>query len=220
MNVEMYNVLVQLIYSPIEFKIKNIKTTPKLKIMKIAKNIIGMLFLLVAVAFMGCEPDQVLYQTNQVFNDTRIKTNLRPSQWTIESFSSEEASGEGDTGRAADVLDADLETYWHSCWTCDPAGQHPHELVIDFGAEISIGGLQLAQRQSLSRAVKDLQIEISTDGSSWTSMGNFSLSRVAELQETDFSENKTARFVKVIIESSHDGSIYAALAQIGGYVYE
>ncbi|MEE1964338.1 discoidin domain-containing protein [Allomuricauda taeanensis] len=188
--------------------------------MKRAKNINGILFLLIAVAFLGCEPDQVLYQTNQVFNDTRIKVNLKPSNWTIESFSSEEDSGEGDTGRAADVLDADLETYWHSCWTCDPPGQHPHELVINFGSEISIGGLQLAQRQTLSRAVKDIEVEISTDGSSWTSMGNFTLSKVAELQEVDFSENKTAKYVKIIIKSSHDGSIYAALAQVSGYAYE
>lgn len=188
--------------------------------MKNAKTIKHILFFLVAMVVLACEPDQVLYKTNQVFNDTRIKVNLKPAAWTMENFSSEETEGEGDTGRAADILDADLETFWHSCWTCDPAGEPPHHLTINFGSEISIGGLQIAQRQSLSRAIKDVVVEISTDGTSWTSMGNFTLSRVAELQSVDFGENKTAMYVKIIINSSHDGSIYAALAQVGGYAYE
>ncbi|WP_027137593.1 discoidin domain-containing protein [Gaetbulibacter saemankumensis] len=188
--------------------------------MKKSKTIKHILFFLVAIVVLACEPDQVLYKTNQIFNDTRIKVNLKPTAWTIESFSSEETAGEGATGRAADILDTDLETYWHSCWTCNPAGQHPHELIINFGSEISIGGLQVAQRQTLSRAIKDLEVETSTDGTTWTSMGSFSLSRIAELQQVDFRENKTVKYVKLIIKTSHDGSIYAALAQVGGYAYE
>ncbi len=187
--------------------------------MKTTTNLRYLLIFLGLVAFYACEPDQVLYTTNQVFSeeDRIIKKPLKINSWVISDFSSEEASGEGDTGLASDLIDSSLDTYWHSCWTCDPAGEHPHYITIDMGDESEIAGLYIAQRQSLSRAVKAISIELSSDSSTWTSAGNFDLENTATLQEVDFGENKTARYIKVTINSSYDGSIYAALAQIHAY---
>lgn len=140
--------------------------------------------------------------------------------WTIAAFSSQEdGGGEGNTGRAADILDGDVNTYWHSCWSCSPEAQHPHTLTVDMGAEQQINGVQFIQRQNLSRAIKNLKIEISTDNATWTSKGDFQLENTADAQNIDFNTSVTARYIKITINSSHDGAKYAALGEINVYTY-
>ncbi len=144
-------------------------------------------------------------------------TLLDRSTWTISDFSTQEDNGgEGDTGRAADILDDNLETYWHSCWSGCTATA-PHYIVIDMGAEIEVEGIRFAQRQTLSRAVKDIEIQISSDNTTWESMGDFALQNVATEQDIDFGAAKTYRYLKVIIKASHDGTDNAAMAEIMGY---
>ncbi len=144
-------------------------------------------------------------------------TLLDRSTWTISDFSTQEDNGgEGDTGRAADVLDGNLETYWHSCWSGCTATA-PHHIVIDMGAEIEVEGIRFAQRQTLSRAVKDIELQISSDNTTWESMGNFTLQNIATEQDIDFGAVKTYRYLKVIIKASHDGTDNAAMAEIMGY---
>ena len=142
------------------------------------------------------------------------------SSWTITNFSSQEdGGGEGNTGRAADVLDSNTDTYWHSCWSCNPMATHPHHITIDTGTEQQIAGLQFIQRQNLSRAIKDIKIEVSTDNNNWTSKGSFQLQNVIEAQNIDFNTPVSVRYIRITISSSHDGSQFASLAEVNAYTY-
>ncbi len=146
-------------------------------------------------------------------------TFLDKTGWEIASFSSEETSGEGDTNGRADLLiDNDTETYWHSCWTCTPETVYPHEFVIDLKSSLTMEGIAFNQRSTLSRAVKDIEILISTDNVSWESLGDFTLQNSSSTQEMDFGEEKTLQYIKVRMISSHDGDRFAALAEVSPYI--
>lgn len=140
--------------------------------------------------------------------------------WTIAGVSSEETSGEGETGRAVDVLDGDDATYWHSCWTCSPAAEYPHELVIDMQSEQSVDGVAFIQRTTLSRAVKDIEILVSSDNNSFESIGDFVLPNNTDQQNIQFLESKVFRYLKVVSKSAHDGQQFAAMAEIAPFIFE
>ena len=144
-------------------------------------------------------------------------TLIDRSDWTIQDYSTQEdQGGEGSTGLAAHVLDGNLDTYWHSCWNgCNP--NPPHHITIDMGVETKVDGLRFAQRQTLSRAVKDIEIQISTNNTIWTSLGNFVLQNIAKNQDIDFISTQTFRYLKFISTTAHDGTDNAAISEIIAY---
>ncbi|WP_084158152.1 DUF3472 domain-containing protein [Gaetbulibacter saemankumensis] len=141
-------------------------------------------------------------------------TELDRTGWTVIDYSTQEdQGGEGATGRAADVLDGNLNTYWHSCWYgCTPVA--PHHITIDMGANKLVNGVRFYQRQSTSRSVENLELQISADNVNWTSMGDFVLGKTAEFQDVDFDAPQTFRYLKFIVKSGHDGTNNAAMAEI------
>ena len=147
-------------------------------------------------------------------------TILGKTGWLVVDYSTQEDNGgEGSTGRAADVLDDDLNTYWHSCWSGCTATP-PHHITIDMGQSQAVDGFRFSQRQSLSRAVKDIEIQVSSDNSNWQSLGDFVLGNSAAPQDIDLSAAETFRYFKFIAKSAHDGTDNAAMAEISVYIRE
>lgn len=68
---------------------------------------------------------------------------LSRSKWKILYADSEERDAED--GSAANLLDGDVETIWHSEWS-QAQPKHPHLVVIDMGADVEIGGLRYVPR--------------------------------------------------------------------------
>lgn len=145
------------------------------------------------------------------------RNELSKTGWTVTSFSSEEISGEGATnGRAANLIDGNTSSYWHSRWT-GSAAVYPHEFVIDMGSIKTANGLSVTQRSGLSRAVKDAELFISDDGISFTSLSSYVFNNANGAQYFNFSSAKSFRYFKVVTKSSWDGLQFAALAEIGFY---
>ena len=144
-------------------------------------------------------------------------TELSKSGWSINSFSSEETSGEGATnGRAVTLIDGSESTYWHSRWTSS-ATSYPHQVVIDLGSSKSAKGLSLVQRSGLSRAVKNFQVLTSTDNVNFTVVNNYVAQNAAGVQYFAFGSTQTLRYLKVIATSAQDGLQFASLAELGLY---
>lgn len=144
-------------------------------------------------------------------------TELSKTGWTINSFSSEETSGEGATnGRAATLIDGSFSTYWHSRWT-STATSYPHQFVIDLGSAKTAKGLSLVQRNSLARAIKDFQVLTSTDNVTFTAVNNYTAQNATGAQYFAFGSSKTFRYLKVIANNAYDGLQFASLAEIGLY---
>jgi hypothetical protein len=132
-------------------------------------------------------------------------------------FSSEETSGEGaNNGRALQLIDGNATTYWHSRWTSN-AAVYPHELIIDMGAVATAKGLSITQRGGLSRAVKDAELFISTDGMTYVSAGIFQFRNANGVQYYDFNSPKSFRYFKLVVRSAWDGLQFASLAEVGFY---
>ncbi|WP_242203156.1 DUF3472 domain-containing protein [Aestuariivivens insulae] len=145
---------------------------------------------------------------------------LDRTSWTIADYSSQEDNGgEGTTGRAADILDGDINTYWHSCWSgCTSVA--PHHIVVDMGQSNTVDGVQFIQRQNLGRAVKDMELQISDDNVNWQSLGDYILQNITSEQNIDFSQTQTFRYLKFIAKTSHDGNHNASLAELAPYIYQ
>ena len=142
-------------------------------------------------------------------------TILDRSGWVVVDYSTQEdQGGEGSTGRAADVLDGDINTYWHSCWAGGCVATYPHHITVDMGQNNDIDGFRFVQRQSLSRTVKDIELQGSNDNSTWTSLGDYVLQNIANPQDIDLLSTQNFRYFKFIAKSSYDGTENAAMAEI------
>ena len=65
------------------------------------------------------------------------------TEWTIAYVDSEELVGED--GSAGNAIDGQVTTHWHTAWKTEKPG-HPHQLVIDLGAAVRIGGFRYTPR--------------------------------------------------------------------------
>ncbi|GGZ64150.1 hypothetical protein GCM10010371_24560 [Streptomyces subrutilus] len=84
--------------------------------------------------------------------------------WTA-TASDEETAGEN--GRAANVLDGNATTLWHSRWSA-PAAPFPHSITIDTHRTAVVSALVYLPRSGVANGrVGEYAVSLSTDGRSW-----------------------------------------------------
>ena len=172
------------------------------------------MFLTIAAFTLASCDEELIYPDENKLPPAKYDT----SDWVITDYSSQEdQGGEGNTGRAADILDGNTDTFWHSCWNgCTPVP--PHYITVDMQTENEITGFFLVQRQSLTRNIEKLEIQISNDGSTWETAGVYDLEQIAAQQELVLNERRTFRYFKMTVVSVFDGSDNAALAELTPYI--
>ena len=106
---------------------------------------------------------------------------LDQTEWTVTAFSSQETSGEGTNGRAAQTIDGDPTTYWHSAWQSG-SSNYTHSLTLKHtdGTKANIDKISInyGSRGSNYRA-KNVTVRISDGGSIWRTVGTFELEDAA-----------------------------------------
>jgi len=139
--------------------------------------------------------------------------------WTV-TPSSEETSGEGAApqGRAVALLDGSVSTFWHSRWSSN-AAVPPHTLTFDMGGVAPIRGFKITQRQNGSRNIRNITIETSTNGTTWTAVTGspFSLERINGEQLINLPANLNIRYFRLRTLSNadvYDGSQFACLSEV------
>ncbi|SFT08275.1 F5/8 type C domain-containing protein [Zhouia amylolytica] len=140
------------------------------------------------------------------------------SAWEVLSASSDESFAPKEA-----LIDGDITTFWHSKWT-DPASTLPQNFVIDMGAVMTVKGLTFVQRQQTDAAndgplkvhVKDYEVAVSTDGSTWTQLGEYALYQLVNKQYNIFDTEQSFRFLKITVNSTYEKDT-CALAEIGAY---
>lgn len=144
--------------------------------------------------------------------------------WEVLNVSSEEVAGEGSNGFASNIIDGNLETYWHSCWygCTEEQSVYPHNITVDMKAVKDVSGIQFAQRQSGTRGVNLIEIEVSDDKEEWRSLGEFNLMNVTAPQDVEFEELSSFQYFRIIIKSGHDdgGAAFNALGEVSPYILD
>ena len=125
------------------------------------------------------------------------------SNWTV-TFTSSNAEGVGSAGSVqAAVLDGNPATYWHTAY--GPSTM-PQVITVDMGRTLPIKGFSFVQRQSLSRNIKNLKVEISTDNANWTAVDGspLLLQRITAEQFFNLPSQVNARYFRLSILSASD----------------
>lgn len=132
--------------------------------------------------------------------------------WTAEACS-EETSGEGDTGRIADVLDSNHDNFWHTSWQSGPFCNHPgenHYAIFDTKEERLFTQIGIVQRNNndWGFCVQNYEVFVSSDKQNWVSAGRCFAERNTGEQIGDITPTK-GRYVKICFLDSRrsDGQI-------------
>ncbi|MGE7776421.1 discoidin domain-containing protein [Chitinophaga sp. NPDC101104] len=139
-------------------------------------------------------------------------------KWTIAGFSSEEPAEAqwGNGGQAVHTLDGNNGTFWHSAWK-DASPGPPHHITVSLGEEKELHGLWFIDRQNdQDGKPKEVEVQISMDGTTWTTAGAFTLEKTLSKQKQFLSGFRKARYFKVIFKSAYDAS-YCHLAELGAF---
>ncbi|WP_293312604.1 discoidin domain-containing protein [Pedobacter sp. UBA5917] len=154
------------------------------------------------------------FQSGLPVLDFSTRTELSKTGWSVAGFSSQET---GQDGRAINIIDGSASTFWHSRWSTS-ATSYPHFVTIDLGSVKTVnGGLALTQRENASRAIKDFELLISSDGINFTSVFNKQAANNDGTQYFNFGSPKTFCYFKIIANNSWDGTQFAALSELGLY---
>lgn len=171
-------------------------------------------FMAIATIIQSCNPDQVLVDTSLKLPPVPLDSD----GWEVVDYSSQEDNnGEGaGNGRIWNTFDGNPDTFWHTCWNGCTAVP-PHYFIVDMLESKDINGFIFTQRQSLSRNIEVLSVEISEDNSTWTSVGEFTLEKSKSAQDKPLEKTVKARYFKVNVIKVFDGTNNAALAEIAPY---
>ncbi len=127
---------------------------------------------------------------------------------------SEETSGED--GKAANAVDGDPATFWHTQWQ-DDNPEPPHEIIIELSAPCKITGFTYLPRQDeqVNGTIRDYEFYVSDDGKDFgqpVKKGAFADSKE---KKTVTFDAKPARFIKLKALSEINDQAWTSAAEIG-----
>ncbi len=152
------------------------------------------------------EPDKV-----QELAKEGLISNAR---WRIaEASSASEFNGK----LPQNAIDGDPRTIWHSRWQGELA-KHPHEIVIDLGAEYRISGIRYLARQdnAWNGSIRDFELFVSN---SPTQFGDAAITarfeKVKQSQEARCEKSTRGRYIKLRVLSEVNNGPWASIAELG-----
>ena len=140
---------------------------------------------------------------------------LIPAGWKVARVDSEETAG-GDNG-AANAIDNQSTTFWHTRWRDDLA--LPHFITVDMGAAHQIAGFTYLPRQdgNPNGTIDNYRFETSSDGVNWTTnivSGRFAnIQNNPSLQIVEFAP-VTAQFFRLTALKEVNGAGWTSAAEI------
>lgn len=148
----------------------------------------------------------------EVSNDLRAGEELVPAtDLSIASASSEETSGED--GRAANAVDGNPATIWHSKWT-GTAATYPHQITVDLGAAQPLTALRYLRRAAGTNGdIADYVLSVSDDNATWTQVAAGTFAATKGEEEVRFAPH-TARYLRLEALSATNGLQFAAAAEL------
>lgn len=136
--------------------------------------------------------------------------------WTIAGFSSE---NNNERHAAKNLLDDLSETFWIARYESPGTNYPDHWVTIDMQEILEVDGLMFAQKNG-DRKIREIEVHISDDNSTWESLGLFGLENVDRVyQYIDLPEKKSFRYFKIIPRAGHDNQQAPGLAEAGTFKF-
>lgn len=138
---------------------------------------------------------------------------LPTKDWKIVRVSSENS---GNGKYAANAIDGDAETVWHSRFSPDKAGP-PHELTIDLGSDRTVSGFVYLGRQDggWNGAADEVEFAVSQTPDDFPPpVAKARLGKNREPQTVACPPTR-GRYVMLRVRSDHSGGDFASAAEIG-----
>ena len=129
-------------------------------------------------------------------------TKISKSGWEVLSFTTQEASIDGDT-----------ETFWHAKWQggSDPL---PYDIVIDMKQNIQIAQVELLPRgRGSNNPIKVVEFAASEDNVNWTPIGRFGFTNQDAALEY-YVKSIKARYIRLTIPDDGGNSTVAAIREL------
>ena len=127
---------------------------------------------------------------------------------------------EGSEGPKPNLVDGDLNTYWHSAWSggVEPL---PHHVQITFAEAKDIGGFEFATRDQWARGNNPAQFDVQTssDGTTYTTVWTSDrLDNVAlnpEWNAVSLDKNYSSKYFRIrVIDTKTPGSSSTCMAEL------
>lgn len=140
-------------------------------------------------------------------------------EWEIHDYSDDDYDGVG--GRAKYAIDGTIDMVWLSTYRrvdgWRPA--HPHYLAVDMNANHTLHGITLYGRRGQNQAYlfpKNVLIETSNDGTTWTEAGSFTIAASSDDTSATmyFEKNVNCRFFKITVLASTGNGDTTSIAEI------
>ncbi|MFV0472488.1 MAG: DUF3472 domain-containing protein [Paludibacteraceae bacterium] len=143
-----------------------------------------------------------------------IKNNLaNKTGWTIDSFSSQETTGEGSVnGRASCTIDGNPLTYWHSVWQ-SKTPVFPHYIAVDMHKVESVTGFLFTLSGGTTRHMKSIELWGAEDGENFTLMKACDVLDSETIYVSLSQAWKISKF-KLVINTSQSGQVHCRINEI------
>jgi arylsulfatase A-like enzyme len=153
-------------------------------------------------------------QTNQAAHRWPTEGVLASKNWKIARVSSENV---GNAKFAANAIDGNPLTVWHTRFSGSEPEKHPHELVIDLGASHRVRALRYLARQDngWNGTIRDIEVAVSDDPDAFGEpVAKTAFTKTREPQEIAF-EPTTGRYVRIRALSEVNAGPWASAAELG-----
>lgn len=133
-----------------------------------------------------------------LFEDKSTVAKADKTGWTA-TADSETPDGWENTGKASATIDGNIASYWHTDYSV--VVPYPHWVLIDMKNEKHIISVDIANRQRAGTpntvGMKRFKIEGSTNGTAFTSLGEFDFAKTNDFQSFPVSSENGYRYLKI-----------------------
>jgi len=125
------------------------------------------------------------------------------------------ADSEENGYEAANAIDGDPSTIWHTNWS-DGVKPHPHELMLEFKKPIALRGVTVLPRRDGNHHgwIKDYECYTSADGTNWVApVAKGTFADNDSLKTVLFGKTVNARFIRFVALSGFGSDTYTSIAE-------
>ncbi len=123
---------------------------------------------------------------------------------------------ENGCGKPENIIDGDASTYWHSHYSTSTNKNMPHWFMVDMKKSQEVAYLGFTTRQAtvdVNGHIKEYEVWTGDDANNLTKQMSGTMSYTLDEQWIALPSPVTCRYIKVVINSSQNGAVFAAVAE-------